>query len=624
MISTLIPYVITVGVLGGATYFMYKKRSNEVSELVLSGSNSFEKLCKIVMKDCTEIIKLDRGLVYKDVEYEASRKNKERVAEALKKCVYGEENAKKVVMSTMRDIIAKHLTDLDQCNSIIDFTDLSILTPEQKFEIIIYELRKTHGKNVIKYLNSIYEFTKPRVIIEGQDPRRELDYSLVDKMFEEQVPYNELTYEQALDILTIFVYQNTKGFGKIETIRELNIDGFELGTSGSIRYRMLGTNPDYTVERSMWIQIEAQWIHMSFIDFGTVDEIKRLVLNYSNVEGSESLTIKKPLKVVDNYNGSRITCIRPDVGATWGMFVRSFSAGVSRVPQWLDKPEVHNWELVDRLLYYLARSDQNVAFTGQQNTGKTTLMKGYIDYFKKVNIRVLEMSFELNLNELYPDRNVFCTKPTEFVTSTEVQDILKKTDGYVSMVGEIAEDIVAANAMKFGLVASASTIFSHHGVDYQGLIDGLTGSLLSCGMYKDYGIAQQIVLDVVKHNVHLNFHGHLRIVEYIEEIVKGEVVVPYQKIKKSNSIIEAIDQLTELNREYYQRTTDRIRYSRREIIRFNKKTMTYEPNEFYTEERFKSILTKLPPEDVPEFIKFVKTNWAHCFSSGNEQAKEVS
>lgn len=609
--STLIPFILVIGVLGGITFILWKRRSKEISELTLAGSNSFEKLVKIVLKDCTEVIKVDRGLVYKDVEFEASRKNKERVAEALKQCVYGEENAKRTVISTMRDIIAKHLPDLESCNKIVDFTNLDILTPEQKFEILIYELRKVYKKDVIKELNKIYRFSDPRVVNEGDRPRRELDYLLIDKMFEEQVPYKELNYEQALDVLSILVYQNAKGFGKIETLRELNIDGLELGTVGAIRYRMLGTNPNYVIERSCSIQIEAQWIHLSFIDFGSVEEIKRLVINISNVEGSEALTIKKPIKVVDSYNGSRITCIRPDVGATWGLFMRSFSAGIVRVPQWLDKPEVKNWEIVDKLLYYLAQSDQNVAFTGQQNTGKTTLMKGYIDYFKYVNIRVLEMSFELNLAEIYPDRNTFSTRPTQFVTSTEVQDILKKTDGWLSMVGEIAEDIVAANAMKFGLVASESTIFSHHGKDYQGLIDGLTGSLISCGAYKDYGIAQGIVLDVVKHNVHLDFHGKLRVVGYIEEIVKGDVIVPYPKVKKSADIIEAIDQSTAMNRENYQRTTDRVRYSRREIIKFNKKTNTYEAGEWYSPERFEAILTKMPEDLVPEFLQFWRENWGH-------------
>jgi pilus assembly protein CpaF len=611
--KTIIPFIIVIGVLSLITYILWKRRASEVSELHISGSNSLDKLAKIVSKDSTEIIKIDRGLVYKDVEYEASRKNKETVAKAFKKCVYGEENAKRITMSTYRDIIAKHLPTVEECNKIIDFKHMELLTPEQKFEIIIYELRKIHGKNVMKYLNEIYKFSDEKEMPDAERPRREVNYQMIDQIFEEQIKYKELNYEQALDMITIFVYQILKGFGKIETLRELNIDGFEIGTSGAIRYRLLGTNPKHVIERSCWIQLDAKWIHLSFIDFGSEDEIKRLVINMTNVEGSESLTLKKPLKVVDNYKGDRLTAIRPDVGATWGLFVRSFSAGIVRVPQWLNKEGIHNWELVDRLLYFLAKSYQNVAFTGQQNTGKTTLMKGYIDYYDYINIRVLEMSFELNLNEIYTDRNIFSTKPTEFISSTEIQDILKKTDGFLSMVGEIAEDIVAANAMKFGLVASASTIFSHHGIDYRGLIDGLTGSLLSCGMYKDYDIAQQLVLDVVKHNVHLNFHKKYRIIEYIEEIVKGEVIKAYPKIKNSNTIIEAIDQSTSVNREYYERRTDRVRYDRREIIRFNKKTMTYEAAQWYSESRFEEILNKLPDNEKPAFIEFATTNWAHCF-----------
>ena len=423
------------------------------------------------------------------------------------------------------------------------------------------------------------------------------------------MPYDSLSYEQCIDVISILVYQNSKGYGKIDTLMQQNIDGLELGTVGAIRYRLLNANPNYVIERSCSIQLDAQWIHLSFINFGTVDEIKRLVLNVSNTEGSEALTIKRPTKVVDMYNGSRVTCIRPNVGATWGLFVRSFSAGVISVKKWLDKPEVKNWEIVDKLLFYLCQCTENTAVTGQQNTGKTTLMKGLIGYYPYFNIRVIEMSFELQLNEIYPDRNIFCTRNDEFTSATEVQDILKKTDGYLSMAGEIATNEVAANAMQFGLVASQATMFSHHGKDYMGLIEGLTNALLSSGQFNDRDSAQGLVLDVVKHNVHCDFHKKLRVVDYIEEIVKGETIVPYQDIKVSSDVVSAIDQSTALNREFYQRTTDRVRYTSRKIIRFNHETNTYEPYEWYTPERFAIMLDKMPDEHKAGFIQFYKDNW---------------
>ena len=571
--------------------------------------NTFEELVTIVLRDFTEIIKPDRGLMKTSIEYEASLRNKSRIAQAARKCVYGEENARRTIIKVFHDIIASHLLTLESCYSIFNFEDLETLPPEIKFEILLYCLAPQYGKNAVKFLNDTYKWSSPRYIAQSGLERREVDYALVDTMFKEQMPYDSLSYEQCIDVISILVYQNSKGYGKIDTIMQQNIDGLELGTVGAIRYRLLNANPDYVTERSCSIQLDAQWIHLSFINFGTVDEIKRLVLNVSNTEGSEALTIKRPTKVVDMYNGSRVTCIRPNVGATWGLFVRSFSAGVISVKKWLDKPEVKNWEIVDKLLFYLCQCTENTAVTGQQNTGKTTLMKGLIGYYPYFNIRVIEMSFELQLNEIYPDRNIFCTRNDEFTSATEVQDILKKTDGYLSMAGEIATNEVAANAMQFGLVASQATMFSHHGKDYMGLIEGLTNALLSSGQFNDRDSAQGLVLDVVKHNVHCDFHKKLRVVDYIEEIVKGETIVPYQDIKVSSDVVSAIDQSTALNREFYQRTTDRVRYTSRKIIRFNHETNTYEPYEWYTPERFAIMLDKMPDEHKAGFIQFYKDNW---------------
>lgn len=571
--------------------------------------NTFEELVTIVLRDFTEIIKPDRGLMKTSIEYEASLRNKSRIAQAARKCVYGEENARRTIIKVFHDIIASHLLTLESCYSIFNFEDLETLPPEIKFEILLYCLAPQYGKNAVKFLNDTYKWSSPRYIAQSGLERREVDYALVDTMFKEQMPYDSLSYEQCIDVISILVYQNSKGYGKVDTLMQQNIDGLELGTVGAIRHKLLNANPDYVTERSCSIQLDAQWIHLSFINFGTVDEIKRLVLNVSNTEGSEALTIKRPTKVVDMYNGSRVTCIRPNVGATWGLFVRSFSAGVISVKKWLDKPEVKNWEIVDKLLFYLCQCTENTAVTGQQNTGKTTLMKGLIGYYPYFNIRVIEMSFELQLNEIYPDRNIFCTRNDEFTSATEVQDILKKTDGYLSMAGEIATNEVAANAMQFGLVASQATMFSHHGKDYMGLIEGLTNALLSSGQFNDRDSAQGLVLDVVKHNVHCDFHKKLRVVDYIEEIVKGETIVPYQDIKVSSDVVSAIDQSTALNREFYQRTTDRVRYTSRKIIRFNHETNTYEPYEWYTPERFAIMLDKMPDEHKAGFIQFYKDNW---------------
>jgi pilus assembly protein CpaF len=614
--GNIIALVVVSLLAGGGTFFFYNKRASGVAENWGTTGNSLDFLIKEVLRDCTEMVKIDKGLIYKGEEYEASRRNKERVEKALKQCVYGEANAREVVLAVMREIISRYLPTLEDCNSVLDTTNLrGTLEPEQKFEVLIYYLQEEHGKNALKHLYNLYNFGDEREMREGVF-RRELDDKLLDKMFDEVLPYNELEYDQALDIITLFIYQRTKGFGiVVDTLRTLNIDGMELGTSGSIQHKLLGTNPDYVITKSCWIQISAKWIHLSFVDFKTQEELRRLINNMSNVEGSEALSVKNPLKVVDSYNGDRVTVIRGGVGATYGIFIRSFSAGVVSVRDWLNKPDIYNWQLVEKLLFFLSQCSQNMGVTGQQNTGKTTLMKGLIGFYPMVNIRVLEMSFELNLNEIYPERNVFCTKPSVSASASDIQSQLKKSDGFVSLVGEVATDDVAANMIQFGLVASACTLFSHHGVDYKGLIDGLMGSLLASGVYSDEGAAQSVVLDVVKHNVHLDFHGYNRVVDYVEEIVKGERIIPYPELHKSTDVVEALDQLTSMNREYYQRSTDRINYTSRKIIVFDKRTNTYRPNQWYSPERFESMLKNMPEHLRADFLDFYEENWGRRLRS---------
>ena len=291
----------------------------------------------------------------------------------------------------------------------------------------------------------------------------------------------------------------------------------------------------------------------------------------------------------------------------------------------LNKPMIHNWELPSGLIYYLMRGEQTTAFTGQQNTGKTSMMKAAMADVAMVNIRILEMSFELAIRELYPWKNVITVKPTDYVTSSQIQDLLKKTDGYLSMVGEVAEDIVAARMIQFCLIASAFTIFSHHARDDYSLVNGLANSLVACGEYENHDVAMSTVLDAIKNNVHLDFIKDQRVIAYISEIIKLDEISPYPKLNElwdevKNSLPkgtsdEAIATCvsTAMNREYYTRRTDRVRFDSRKIIVFDPDDMTYKANEGYSEEALQRILSHLQGKDRQNFIRFYKTNWAHVF-----------
>lgn len=606
--------VLGIGVL--VVFLLYRSRKNERKSADYKSRVTIESLGEYVSKELSEFVREDITSYVQGSGFEAVLRRKRTLAKALDECVYGVEKSKNIVMSNIHSLLEQIIENEEDCNEIIDFNDLLYIDAQYQWEILIYWVRKTHKTDTMNYLCDKYGLAKEREIeneITGEIQKRCLfDIDFLSRMLEQELDGETLTYDDMLHIITILVYQKRYGFGVVDTLRGLDVDGFNFGTSGSVRYVIDGAfQIPYRSVNSVWVQLRAKWIHFSFLDFGREEEMKRVINQLVSWGTSAPMTEKSPYKVNDAFDGARVTAMRPPMGECWACFVRKFSAGLYNKEKLLNKPYVKNWELPSTLIYYLMKAEQTTAFTGQQNTGKTSMMKAAMADVAMVNIRILEMSFELAIRELYPWKNVMTAKPTDYVSSSQVQDLFKKTDGYLSMVGEVAEDIVAARMIQFCLIASAFTIFSHHAKNDHDLINGLANSLVSSGEYEDHDIATSTVLDAIKNNVHLDFVKGERCIAYISEIIKLNEIAPYPDIKPSDSIEEAIDQLTMIQREYYTRTTDRERFESRQIIRINPDTMTYEPYEGYSPEALKRIVTKLKGDDRKNFIAWYKKNWAH-------------
>lgn len=630
--------LITLAALAGGTLIFYRMRKSERPDLDYVERVTLESLLSVVKRDMAELIKDDDLMITNDIHFEAISRNKRRIEVALTECIHGIAGAKKIVIAQIREIIERELPKERDVYDVINFNEMDFLEPYIKWEVLVYKLKKRipDGK-VMHYLDSEYKFSQERMIVDPEATgalddshmvkRRLVDELVIDQVFRKEIT-EPLTYNEMLDIISIIIFTMYKGVGKVDTLKALDIDGFHYGTSGSIRYKIEGRfDAPYRSTNSVWVQINTQWVHFSFIDFYKENEMKRITNQLVSWGTTAPMTEKSPTKVNDDAEGNRVTAIRPPSGEDWAVFVRKFTSGIYKVPLLLNKrtPDLineltgevirpgqeimHNWELPNKLIYFLMQAEQTTAFTGQQNTGKTSMMKASIEYTNQINIRVLEMSFELALREIYSHRDVFTVKPTDYITSSQLQDILKKTDGYMSMVGEVAEDIVAARMIQFCLIASAFTMFSHHGKDDYGLINGLTNSLVASGEYKDHVVAMSTVLDAIKNNVHLDFCRGQRVISYISEIVKLDEIAPYPDLKKCKDIVEAIEQLTAIQREYYTRTTDRVKFESRKIIVFDEDTMTYKPNQWYTPETFKRMLNNMRPEVRKEFIAFYEENW---------------
>jgi pilus assembly protein CpaF len=247
------------------------------------------------------------------------------------------------------------------------------------------------------------------------------------------------------------------------------------------------------------------------------------------------------------------------------------------------------------------------AFTGRQSSGKTTLMRACVRYIDpRYTIRVLEMSSELYLRETYQTRNILSAVETQHVSATEVQDSFKKSDGAVSIAGEVATDEVAARMIQFAMTGSIFTFFSHHANSAKDLVLTLRNSLVNAGGFNNMATAERQVVQAVRVDVHLDFDvTGRRFIERVSEIVPLDEGVDYP-VKYDPEDPDSINLVTE---EYYKRVTDRTSFTTHDILRYDRQTQTY-----YTVDRFSletegHIRKRLSKKALEEFDLFMLENW---------------
>ncbi len=214
---------------------------------------------------------------------------------------------------------------------------------------------------------------------------------------------------------------------------------------------------------------------------------------------------------------SRVVVARPDFAESWMFFVRKLDSGGKKSLQELfSQPGA---ACVITLLQWLMKGCVVVGITGMQGCGKTTLLMALIESIPpEYTLRVLELAFELHLRRWYPTRNIVTFRETASIDGWAGLELQKKTDGAVSIIGEVASAKVAAWMVESGQVGSLFTLFTHHAKTTRALILSLRNSLLSEGNFSSERVALEQVVGVVNFDVHLHLDREGR--RYIERITQ--------------------------------------------------------------------------------------------------------
>lgn len=564
-----------------------KKPQSEMREKVNPddmGRFTIPKIVDYVRHTFNEIVHgnlYDLGLDEEDLTRRMRKIDELR--KALKNCNTGNYNEKIYVKNYIYDLLRKNYGfNEENVNWVIPFDDTDgriSLTPKDKFAILMHVYTRRHGRRAMEAMISEYGLDKPK---RDKDDPNVYKYAIsaldISRVYKQEV--DRLSFEDKLWIIVQYVYQNYKGFGVIDELLDMDIDGISGGVSGvPMEYTHdmgdldLFTEAEYAKDsyNSIWIFYKGKSIHLSFLSFESERELRRICQNLYKYNNPGQLSETRGYIVNDRYDKSRVVVVRPKMAESWAFFVRKFHLPNMTLESLIKNEKYENEDVVIDTLKFLMKGCQITAITGPTGSGKTSLIMALVRHIDpSLNIRVQEMAFELNLRRLYPDRNIMSLRETDSISGQEGLDLSKKMDTDVNIIGEVATDPVAAWMIQTAQVASRLTLFSHHANTFKDLVYALRNSLLKTGMFTNEKIAEQQVVSVLNFDVHLvrDYEGN-RYVERITECVPIDQASTYpMDWMNKNTMEEKMSAFMQTFTEFFTRMTDRPTFIGRDIIRF--------------------------------------------------------
>ena len=605
-------------------YYIKSKKSAEVIQEVNVDDQTYtlDSMIEYVKKRLDEITKInlyDIGLSEEELK---RRKNKKyELKKALKGCTYGDVNDKKYVKELIYDLLSKEY-GVDEINvsKAIPFDIPSMLTPQDKFDIILYTYKKEFAYEALTEIINKYNLASLKYLQGETKPCYVITEEEIEEIYDKE--NIALSFADKLNIVVQRIYQKYKGYSSIDEIRDMNIDGVSGGVSGlpeSFLSQVAQTDgADYLsqienrkIQRacdSIWIFFHGVSIRLAFLSFGTEAELKRVCQNIYKYNNPGQLSDTNGYKINEMKDGSRVVVVRPSMSETWAFFVRKFDVKRATLEQWTGQTAGKD-EAIE-LLKYLVKGARITSITGEQGCGKTTLLMGMIEnIYETMNLRITETAFELHLRKVYPTRNILSMRETDTIAGQECLDVQKKTDGAVNIIGEVATDPVASWMIQSAQVASKFTLFTHHAKTFPDLVTALRNSMLRAGVFKNERTAEEQVVQVLNFDIHLakDFRGK-RYIERVTECIPVRRVDEYtDSYKKEKTLEGKFDSFFDNATQYFRKITDAKLYEYRNILEYI--DGEYVITNKISPTNIKEMRLNMDESDAEEFDRFVEEHW---------------
>lgn len=515
-----------------------------------------------------------------------------QLREALTNAAFGDPQAKAVCRNRIKTILGfkEYGIDDDSIDSIIRFDRPKRMSSQEKFETILYLYQKKYDKKALTQIFNDYDLFKPKTTPEHTTSEEtvvtedDMDYIYNDVF--SHVPEKSslgrvtLEFNDKLNIISQRIFEKYDGLGAVDMLIDTDIDEVDAGVSGIPSGGFAITKR--TKEKiqysynAIWIVLHGVNVHMQCMGFETQNELIRVCENIYQYESSGVMSRSQPYIVSTMKDGSRIVVTRPPMAESYSFFMRRFdSAGAMDLSKLI---VAKNKVIRMCLLFWIIRGQRNMGITGSQGTGKTTFLKALIGYIpQEFNLRIQELSFELNLRFAYPKRNIETFQETDTVDAQEGLNLQKKTNGTVNIIGEVANAVQASHIIQTAKVASLFAMFTHHAKTSKDFVDAISNNLLEMKLYADKKDATAETAKVLNVDCHLtNIKGYRHIERITEIIPVTEAKYPSEDMPEDASLDDKFktDAMT-----FFQRMTNPVAFETQDLVVWQEDENSSDPKE---------------------------------------------
>lgn len=227
-ITNILLMALVIGIAIFVVYYYIKKKKEEKVEETINVDDktyTLDKMKEFVKKRLDEITKVnlyDIGLSEEELK---RRKNKKyELKKALKGCTYGDVNDKKYVKELIFDLLAKEygVTETN-ISKAIPFDIPSLLTAQDKFDILIYAYKKEFGYEALTEMIKKYDLAELKFLEGETKPSYVITEDEISEIYEKE--NISLSFADKLAVVVQRIYQHYKGYSLIDEVRDMNIDG---------------------------------------------------------------------------------------------------------------------------------------------------------------------------------------------------------------------------------------------------------------------------------------------------------------------------------------------------------------------------------------------------------------